>query len=61
MNINLFVNIKKKIFLFLACIHWIKKEKTGAPFHLSSPILFDISGAASWEKVSTVIIFILFN
>ena len=44
-------------YFYIGCIHWIKIEKTGAPFHLSSPMLYDISGAASWDKVAAVIIF----
>ena len=30
------------------CIQFIKAAKKGVPFHESSPILNNISGAASW-------------
>ncbi len=36
------------------CIQFIKKVKKGTPFHESSPILNDISAAASWQKVANV-------
>jgi len=45
------------LIIFLDCIQFIKKVKKGVPFHESSPILNDISGAASWQKVANVKIF----
>jgi len=39
-------------YMYLNCIQFIKKVKKGVPFHESSPILNDISGAASWQKVA---------
>lgn len=39
-------------YMYLSCIKFIKEVKKGVPFHESSPILNDISGAASWQKVA---------
>lgn len=36
--------------MYLECIRFIRSVKTG-PFHEHSPMLNDISGAASWDKV----------
>lgn len=36
------------------CIKFIKEVKKGVPFSESSPILDNISGAATWEKVTNV-------
>lgn len=40
-------------FMYFGCIKFIKQVKKGVPFGESSPILNDISGVASWEKVQT--------
>jgi hypothetical protein len=39
-------------FMYFACIHFIKQVKKGVPFGEGSPILNDISGVHSWEKVT---------
>lgn len=39
-------------FMYFGCISFIKQVKKGVPFGESSPILNDISGVASWEKVT---------
>ena len=39
-------------FMYLHCIKFIKKIKTGGQFHATSPILNDISGVPNWTKVS---------
>ena len=39
-------------FMYLNCINFIRKVKSTAPFSETSPILNDISGAASWDKVA---------
>lgn len=36
------------------CIQHIKKVKTGGRFHETSPVLNDIAGATSWNKVAGV-------
>jgi len=41
-------------FMYLHCIKFIKEVKKGA-FGEHSPMLNDISGAASWVKVANVI------
>lgn len=38
-------------FLYLAAIEFIVKMKSG-PFHEHSPMLHDISGLGSWEKIN---------
>ena len=38
--------------MYLNCIVFIKKVKSGVPFGHSSPYLNDISNAASWSKVA---------
>jgi len=38
--------------MYINCIKFIKDAKKGVPFSESSPILDNISGAASWEKVT---------
>eukprot|EP00827_Trimyema_finlayi_P006475 TRINITY_DN726_c0_g1_i1.p1 TRINITY_DN726_c0_g1~~TRINITY_DN726_c0_g1_i1.p1 ORF type:complete len:207 (+),score=43.76 TRINITY_DN726_c0_g1_i1:63-683(+) len=42
----------KDEYMYLNCIKFIKEVKNKAPFHETSPILHDISGAASWAKVA---------
>ena len=42
----------KDEYMYLNCIDFIKSVKKGVPFGESSPMLNDISGAASWEKVA---------
>jgi len=55
-----YMYLSKEIFkkemdlLYVGCIKFIKEVKKGVPFHESSPILNDISGAASWQKVANV-------
>ena len=44
-------------YMYLHCIQFIRKVKKG-PFHEHSPMLHDISGAASWNKVMNVIFII---
>ena len=39
-------------FMYYGCIAFIKQVKKGVPFWEGSPILNDISGVPSWEKVS---------
>ncbi|KAK5575647.1 hypothetical protein RB653_006780 [Dictyostelium firmibasis] len=41
-----------KDYLYIACIKYINTVKKG-PFHEHSRDLFNISGAASWEKINT--------
>ena len=36
------------------CVKHIKKVKTGGKFNETSPVLNDISGATSWNKVAGV-------
>ena len=38
--------------MYMNCIQFIKEVKTGVSFAESSPVLHNISGAASWEKIS---------
>lgn len=38
--------------MYMNCIQFIKEVKTGVPFEESSPVLNNISGAASWEKIA---------
>lgn len=42
----------KDDFMYLNCIAFIKKVKKGCTFQESSPMLNDISAAASWTKVA---------
>ena len=42
----------KDEYMYLDCIAFIKKIKKSVPFGESSPMLNDISAAASWEKVA---------
>ena len=37
--------------MYLGAINFIKSVKTGAPFAECSPMLNDISGQPSWQKV----------
>ena len=39
-------------YMYFGCIRFIKTVKKGVPFGESSPMLNDISGVPSWEKVS---------
>ena len=39
-------------YMYLNCIQFIREAKKGVPFHESSPVLHNISGAASWEKIA---------
>lgn len=48
------VNQYYKDYMYINCIRFIKQMKKGVPFSESSPILDNISGAASWEKVTNV-------
>ena len=41
-------------FMYLDCIKVIKEVKSTAPFSETSPMLNDISAAASWEKIAMV-------
>lgn len=38
--------------MYFGCIAFIKQVKAGVPFGESSPILNDVSGCPSWDKVS---------
>lgn len=38
--------------MYFGCVAFIKKVKVGVPFGESSPMLNDISGVPSWEKVA---------
>ena len=40
-------------FMYLHCIRFIKKIKTGGKFFETSPILNDISAVPNWGKVSS--------
>ena len=40
-------------YMYFGCIKFIKSVKKGVPFGESSPMLNDISGVPSWEKVAT--------
>lgn len=42
----------KEDFMYLNCIAFIKNVKKGVPFQESSPMLYDISGAANWTKIA---------
>lgn len=42
------VNQYYKDYMYINCIKFIKEAKKGVPFHESSPILDNISGAATW-------------
>ena len=42
----------KDEFMYLNCIAFIKTVKKGIPFAETSPMLNDISAAASWKKVA---------
>ena len=39
-------------YMYFGCIKFIKEVKKGVPFGESSPLLNDISGVPTWEKVS---------
>ena len=39
-------------YMYFACIQTIKLRKKGTPFTESQPVLNDISGVPSWEKVT---------
>lgn len=39
-------------YMYFACIKNIKQQKKGTHFGESSPVLNDISGVPSWEKVT---------
>jgi len=41
-------------FMYLDCVKVIKEVKKSAPFSETSPMLNDISHAASWEKIAMV-------
>ena len=41
----------KGSWIYFEGIHFIRKLKSSAPFAESSPMLYDISGLANWEKV----------
>lgn len=51
MNIEL-LNIYKDDYLYLDSIAFIYKMKSG-PFYEHSPILYDISGLSTWEKINS--------
>jgi hypothetical protein len=38
-------------YMYFACIKFILLAKQGCAFHECSPMLWDISGVPSWEKV----------
>jgi hypothetical protein len=38
--------------MYFGCISFIKEVKKGVPFGESSPMLNDISGVPSWDKVA---------
>lgn len=38
-------------YLYMGCVKFIRDIKNG-PFHETSPMLFDISGVESWEKIN---------
>ena len=38
--------------MYFGCIAFIKEVKAGVPFGESSPMLNDISGVPSWDKVA---------
>lgn len=40
--------------MYINCIKFIMEVKKGVPFTESSPVLTNISGAASWQKVTQV-------
>lgn len=40
-------------YLYFAAIRFIQQVKTGSPFAETSPMLNDISGVTSWEKVTS--------
>tara|TARA_A100001015_G_scaffold212329_1_gene238079 strand:- start:685 stop:966 length:282 start_codon:yes stop_codon:yes gene_type:complete len=42
---------RKDSWIYFEGIHFIRELKSSAPFAESSPILYDISGQANWEKV----------
>ena len=39
-------------YMYFGCIAFIKHVKAGVPFGESSPMLNDISGVPSWDKVA---------
>ena len=39
-------------FMYLNCLQFILKVKKNIPLHMSSPYLWDISGAESWSKIA---------
>lgn len=41
-------------YMYINCIKFIMEVKKGIPFAESSPVLTNISGAASWQKVTQV-------
>eukprot|EP00743_Colponemidia_sp_Colp-15_P004771 GILK01005138.1.p1 GENE.GILK01005138.1~~GILK01005138.1.p1 ORF type:complete len:350 (-),score=40.18 GILK01005138.1:144-1091(-) len=43
-------------FMYISCIHFIRQVKSSSPFAENSPILNDISGVPSWEKVNSGLI-----
>ncbi|CAO3614601.1 unnamed protein product [Cunninghamella blakesleeana] len=46
------VDMLAKDYLYFRCIQYINEVKRG-PFHEHSPMLFDISGVISWNKVNS--------
>mmetsp|Transcript_29703 Transcript_29703/g.41805 ORF Transcript_29703/g.41805 Transcript_29703/m.41805 type:complete len:399 (-) Transcript_29703:50-1246(-) len=46
------VNAFANDYMYLGCIQFILQVKTAGSFFEHSPLLFDISGAKSWEKVN---------
>ena len=42
----------KDDYMYFGCIAFIKEVKSTAPFAETSPILNDISGVPSWDKVA---------
>lgn len=42
----------KDNYMYFGCIVFIKDVKKGVPFYESSPMLNDISGVPSWDKVA---------
>ena len=45
--------------MYINCIKFIMEVKKGVSFAESSPVLTNISGAASWQKVTQVVLYLM--
>jgi hypothetical protein len=48
-----------KDYMYMNCIKFIIEVKKNVAFADSSPVLNNISGAASWDKIAAVFLFLI--